>query len=94
MQQVMASRSQPKKYKSCMTPQKLDKGFEKDGQETAGSQCKLTVITNSSAEYTADKQCKTDAGIAYDAKIHFNISGSKQTSGTVDRAHHAGGRRR
>ena len=83
MQQMMAKRSQPQKYKSCMTPQKLDKGFEKDG-ETAGSQCKLTVTTNTSSEYVADKQCTTEGGIAYDAKVHFTLSGRKHSSGTVD----------
>ena len=84
MQAMMAKRSQPKKYRSCMTAQKLDQGFEKDGQEGADSQCKLTVITNSSSEYVADKQCRTGGGIAYDAKVHFNITGGKQTTGTVD----------
>ncbi len=84
VQAMMASRAQPKKYKSCMTPDKLSRGFEKDTTAQAASQCTTTVATNSSTEYQAEKQCRTDSGMSYAAKIHFNLAGRHQATGTVD----------
>jgi Protein of unknown function (DUF3617) len=71
MQQVLAGRSQPKKYKSCMTPDKLDTGFD----AAATSKRTTTVATNTSTEYQAEKQCKADNGTSYAARIHFNLAG-------------------
>jgi Protein of unknown function (DUF3617) len=84
LQEMMGKGAQPKKYKSCMTPDKLDQGFEKDAGAEAASQCTTTVSTNTSSEYQAEKQCKTDGGMSYDAKIHFSLAGRHQARGTVD----------
>jgi hypothetical protein len=84
MQEMMGKDSQPKKYKSCMTPDKLGKGFEKDTDADAASRCTTTVATNTSTEYQAEKQCKTDSGMSYEAKIHFDLAGKHQATGTVD----------
>jgi len=84
MQEMMAKRSQPSKYRSCMTPEKLGKGFEKDAGEQAASKCTTTVATNTSTEYQAEKQCKADSGMSYAAGIHFNLASKHQATGTVD----------
>lgn len=84
MQEMMAKRSQPQKYKSCMTPDKLGEGFEKDTDARAASKCATTVATNTRTEYQAEKQCKADSGMSYAAKIHFNLTGRHQATGTVD----------
>jgi hypothetical protein len=84
MQEMMGGRSQPNKYKSCMTPDKLAKGFQKDPDTAAASRCTTTVASNSSTEYQAEKQCKADSGMSYTARIHFNLAGKHQATGTVD----------
>jgi hypothetical protein len=84
MQEMMARRSASQKYKSCMTPDKLGKGFEKDPDAQAASKCTTTVATNTGTEYQAEKQCKADSGLSYAAKIHFNLAGKHQATGTVD----------
>jgi hypothetical protein len=83
MQEMMGTLAQPKKYKSCMTPDKLGKGFE-DADVNAASTCTTTVATNTSTEYQAEKQCKADSGVSYGAKIHFNLAGKHLATGTVD----------
>lgn len=84
MQEMMAGRSQPKKYKSCMTPDKLDQGFEKDANAQAASKCTTSVATNTSTEYQAEKQCQADGGMSFAVKIHFNLAGKHQATGSVD----------
>jgi hypothetical protein len=46
LQEMLAGRSQPKKYKSCMTPGKLGEGFESDTGGQATGQCTSTVAIN------------------------------------------------
>jgi Protein of unknown function (DUF3617) len=84
MQEMLGQGAQPRKYKSCMTPDKLGKGFENDPGAEAAHQCTTTVTTNTATEYQAEKQCKTDNGMSYGARIHFNLAGRHQAQGTVD----------
>jgi hypothetical protein len=84
MREMLGKASQPRKYKSCMTPDKLGQGFEKDAGAEAAKQCTTSVTTNTSTEYQAEKQCQTDSGMSYDAKIHFNLAGRHEARGTVD----------
>jgi Protein of unknown function (DUF3617) len=81
MQQMLTGE---KKYKQCMTAEKLNKGFGKDKEGTDDKKCTMTVATNTSSEYQADRQCTLGDGSHYDAKVHFNLAGKHQASGTVD----------
>ena len=82
MQAMIASRGGPKKYKQCMTSDKLNQGFGNDDDEA--SKCKMTVTTNTSTEFQGEKQCVTEGGSSYDAKIHFTLSGKHRANGTID----------
>jgi hypothetical protein len=85
MQELLARGAQPKTYKSCMTPDKLGQGFEQDDAHgPAAGKCSTTVATNTSTEYQAEKQCKAEGGTSYAARIHFNLAGRHQATGTVD----------
>ncbi len=79
MQELM---SKPRKFKQCMSADKLSKGFGND--EESGGSCKMNVTTNSSSEFQAEKQCTTAHGTSYDARIHFTLANRHQASGTVD----------
>jgi hypothetical protein len=81
MQAAIANRSAPKKFKQCMTAEKASRGF---GEDDEGGNCKLTVTTNTSSEFQAEKQCTSDGGKNYDAKIHFTLSGKRRAKGTID----------
>lgn len=81
MQAMMAKRDQTKKFKECMTAEKLSKGFSdrEDNEE-----CKVTVITNSASEYLGQRQCKDERGNRTDSKVRFKILSRHQTEGVVD----------
>ncbi len=86
MQQMMAQRAQgqEQKFKECMTAEKRSQGF---GNKDADSgNCKVTVTTNTATEFQAEKQCAASAGgsTLSDYKMHFNITGRRHASGTID----------
>lgn len=81
MQQVMARASQPKKFKECMTADKLSRGFGSKSEDS--DDCKVSVTINTSTQYQAERQCSAQGGNVQ-AKLHFNIMGKRQASGTVD----------
>ena len=80
MAAMMAKRSEPKKFKKCMTAEKLAKGFSERDEEN----CKTTVITNTASEFAAHRHCTGQGGKNTDSKIHFKIASRHETQGTVD----------
>ncbi len=85
IQAAMARQNQPQKYKQCMTPEKLNKGFVRREHGGDDSGCKMNVTTNNSTEFAATQVCtgqKDDTD--YTANIHFNLSGRHTAHGTVD----------
>lgn len=84
MEAALAKGSQPRKFKECMTKEKLARGFGSKGDE--GDSCKDTVTTNTATEFAAERHCAGDGGKSRDSKIHFRIESRHQTSGTVDLA--------
>lgn len=81
MQSMRSKRNEPKKFKECMTAEKLAKGFsDRENDED----CKVTVITNSATEYAGQRQCKNERGNRTDSKVHFKILSRHQTEGVID----------
>jgi hypothetical protein len=82
MQQMMAKRSHPTKFKECMTPEKRAQGFGSKDEDS--DKCKTTVTTNTATEFAAERQCTREGGESTDTKVHFNITSKHQVSGTMD----------
>jgi hypothetical protein len=86
MQQMMAQhlQGQAQKFKECMTAEKRAQGFGHKDEDS--SNCKLTVTTNTATEFQAEKQCAASASgtTLTDSKMHFNITGKRHASGTID----------
>jgi len=85
IQAAMARANQVKKYKECMTPDKLQRGFARnDGPGGADGKCQLTVTANTSSQFQAEQVCPADQGASTDARISFTLTSRHQTQGTVD----------
>ncbi|MBS0378329.1 MAG: DUF3617 family protein [Proteobacteria bacterium] len=85
VQAAMAKQNQAQKYKQCMTPEKLNKGFVRREHGGDDSNCQMNVKTNTSTEFAATQVCTAQKdNMDYTANIHFNLSGRHTAHGTVD----------
>jgi hypothetical protein len=86
MQQMLAQRAhgQGQKFKECMTAEKRSKGFGNKDEDSG--KCKVTVTTNTPTEFEAERQCAASSGdtTLSDYKMHFNLTGKRHASGTLD----------
>jgi hypothetical protein len=73
---------QPHRYRQCMTAEKLASGFG-GGHDNPG-ECTTTVTKNTPTEFAAERKCSTPGGKNVDVKLHFRLTGRRQSSGTVE----------
>jgi hypothetical protein len=80
MQAMMMNMRQPKLMKECMTAEKLAKGFNTGSDDATN--CKTTVLKNTSSEFESTQQCVERAGTRT-SKLHVSALSSDHVQGTV-----------
>jgi hypothetical protein len=71
--------STPKTSKTCLTADKLQKGFDFDNNNAA---CKRTVLSNSESAMTIHEECSSPQG-ARKFDIHIENKGGDSMTGSV-----------
>jgi hypothetical protein len=82
MQQAMAEMQKPHYAKSCMTAQKLARGF--DVTDERDSSCTSTITTNTGSQYEAHVVCGGGAGRpAHSMTVHVTAESAEHVTGVV-----------
>ena len=82
MQAAIARGAQPRIFKECMTAEKRSHGFEA-GSDPSKTNCKVTLVTNTSNEFESHRECVSDDG-KQSTSVHFQVVSSDHVAGTVN----------
>ncbi len=80
MQGMAANGGQPHTSKSCLTKEKLAKGFDPANQEE--TRCKRTIVTNSAKVIDMKENCSTENG-TMSGTFHIEANGTEATTGSM-----------
>jgi len=80
VQATMSNATKPRKFKNCITPERIAQGF--DTQQNQSPTCQKTVTSISSSEFKISSVCSRADG-STTMEMHLQATGSEQVSGTV-----------
>lgn len=80
LEAAMRKTMAPRRYRECMTPEKLQHAF--DQPPTAAAKCQRTVLVNSATEMQMRVDC-TDAQGTHQMSVHVQAPGPEAIIGTM-----------
>ena len=81
LEAAMGKTMAPRRYRECMTPEKLQHAF--DQPQTGASKCERTILVNSATEMQMHVDC-TDAQGTHQMTVHVQAPGPEALTGTVN----------
>jgi hypothetical protein len=81
LEAAMGKTMAPRRYRECLTPEKLQHAF--DQPQTAAARCQRTVLVNSATEMQMRVDC-TDAQGTHQMTVQVQAPGPEAIAGTVN----------